>query len=708
MASRKYSGITRFFCWQGIHTDGRTTRRAKLISGFIFASLVQCWFPTFNAKQCWAGASASQWVIVVNGDSVSSRTIANHFAQIRDIPAANIIVLGDVPNQNQITLEEFKDLILVPVLEQIQTRRLSNHIQGIAYSTDFPTAVSVADDVAKIPNRPRHLTPVASINGLTYFYRHILANSPNYLSYEANNYASRPGGSLLKPLFVTQERKKEFESLLADEEWSSAAELLASERKTLPSELRPAMRVIEAQIQVRANELDAAEQSLKEAVAEGWQFKTAISTAEFEPLKDRPEMIATLSRCADTPFDYTPFRGFDARACYTANSLSCNDNRLGVNYMLSVVLGVARDFGITRFEVVQSLKRSAKSDYQGVEGTFLFSKTNDVRTTTRASHFPATIERLRMKGFEAKMIPTALPQRREQVAGLMVGAPNLSIATSGVELMPGAIADNLTSYGGAMTSSSQTKATEFLRHGAAGSSGTVYEPYTIINKFPHPMIHDAYTDGLTLAEAFYSNVLAPYQLLIVGDPLCQPFAAPPRFEVNAESVLVSKSDALRLNITSNDDGQDIKSLTLSIDGTHVGEIAFKPQIALDLTNIPQGWHELRIIAKSNDPIESRFEQKLEFQVQDEKEKYGNLQWKCDEPKQKANRVLVPFEVTGQYPDQELEIWNNHEFYRSVAPGLNEFELDYKVVGNGPVRLQLRQRMDGKRSVASNIETVQHH
>ena len=78
---------------------------------------------------------------------------------------------------------------------------------------------------------------------------------------------------------------------------------------------------------------------------------------------------------------------------------------------------------------------------------------------------------------------------------------------------------------------SQTPLSEFLRYGAAGASGTVTEPYAIAEKFPHPMLQVHYARGCTLAEAFYQSVCGPYQLLIVGDPLCRPWANIPKVTV---------------------------------------------------------------------------------------------------------------------------------------------------------------------------------
>ena len=50
-------------------------------------------------------------------------------------------------------------------------------------------------------------------------------------------------------------------------------------------------------------------------------------------------------------------------------------------------------------------------------------------------------------------------------------------------------------------------------------------------KFPLPSIQLHYVRGCSLAEAFYQSVSGPYQLLIVGDPLCQPWAVIPKITV---------------------------------------------------------------------------------------------------------------------------------------------------------------------------------
>ena len=124
-----------------------------------------------------------------------------------------------------------------------------------------------------------------------------------------------------------------------------------------------------------------------------------------------------------------------------------------------------------------------------------------------------------------------MPQN-STVLGATLGSAKVPWTKSGSQFQAGAICDNLTSYGGWMEKKkSQTPITDFLKYGAAGASGAVYEPYAIHYKFPSAMIHAHYARGCTLGEAFYQSIHGPFQMLIVGDALCRPFASLPQFEV---------------------------------------------------------------------------------------------------------------------------------------------------------------------------------
>ena len=123
-----------------------------------------------------------------------------------------------------------------------------------------------------------------------------------------------------------------------------------------------------------------------------------------------------------------------------------------------------------------------------------------------------------------------------------------------------------------MTDAGQTPLSEFLRYGAAGASGTVTEPYAIPDKFPSPMIQVHYARGCTLAEAFYQSVYGPYQLLIVGDPLCRPWAEIPQVSATGVEPGATVSGTLTLQPTATlAHGATVDHFELFVDGLRVGE-----------------------------------------------------------------------------------------------------------------------------------------
>jgi len=76
------------------------------------------------------------------------------------------------------------------VLKAIEERGLTDQIDYVLYSSDFPYDIGVSDDVAKRP-MPQILTPEAAINGLTYLYQFVLAKDIRYLDMNCNRYARR-------------------------------------------------------------------------------------------------------------------------------------------------------------------------------------------------------------------------------------------------------------------------------------------------------------------------------------------------------------------------------------------------------------------------------------------------------------------------------------------------------------------------------------
>ena len=199
------------------------------------------------------------------------------------------------------------------------------------------------------------------------------------------------------------------------------------------------------------------------------------------------------------------------------------------------------------------------------------------------------------------------PQNKPDVQGLMMGSEKFDWAQSRSKIRPGAICENLTSFGGVFDDvANQTPLAELLRYGAAGASGTVVEPFLILQKFPSPFVQVHYARGCSLAESFYQAVAGPYQLLIVGDPLCQPWANIPQVSVAGVIPSSEVKGTLVLTPTARvPGGGQAHHFTLYVDGRAFSDGAAGETIVLDTNRLCDGYHELSVVGIEKSPIESR-------------------------------------------------------------------------------------------------------
>ncbi len=285
----------------------------------------------------------------------------------------------------------------------------------------------------------------------------------------------------------------------------------------------------------------------------------------------------------------------------------------GTRYLLSTMLGVSAGRGNSVREILTYLDTAATADGSQPAGTVYLVQNQDVRSTTRSGAFAGVARELGTLGVACEIVPGSLPVAKRDVIGITTGVSDFDWAASGSRILPGAICENLTSYGGILTKSvGQTPLSDFLRAGAAGSSGTVTEPYALQAKFPHPGIHVHYARGASLAEAFYQAVQAPYQLLVVGDPLCQPWAKIPDVEVVTvpDMKVMRPGDAvsgqLLLQPRANAAGSSaVDRFELFVDGVRVVHGGTGDQLPLDTTILADGHHELRVVAIDSSPVETQ-------------------------------------------------------------------------------------------------------
>lgn len=199
-----------------------------------------------------------------------------------------------------------------------------------------------------------------------------------------------------------------------------------------------------------------------------------------------------------------------------------------------------------------NLTRAMRLVDQGVtsDGTFprepvLLVKTTDPLRNIRYHAFDNTVFNNRLRGY-GLCIRTNLNSLWGQtnLLGCVMGLGYFSVPQG--TFSPGAMADSLTSYGGAIFGpNTQTTLLAFIDAGASGSYGTVTEPQPLPEKFPDPQNYFYQSRGFTLAECYYQSLTNPHQGLIVGEPLAAPFA-----RGGSGSWLALPTNAILRNVTN--------------------------------------------------------------------------------------------------------------------------------------------------------------
>ncbi len=571
--------------------------------GFAFAIGWLSWISV-----AWAGGGPENVAVVVNDDSFASQAVANAFIEFRGIPAVNVIhlTLGNLPDFETVDVETFRQRLLKPALETLDQRGLASQIDYVAYSADIPYAVRVNADIGD-RKLPQMITPTASVNGLTYLYPLVLAKNPEYLGLGANFYArlqTRTWSEGDKP-WPDEQRTRYRESLkqLADKNYAAASKTLAE-----LSEARPKMPHLWYNLAcalARQDKADEAMQALTQAVSVGWSDASHIvDDDDLTTLRQREDFQTLVTTLQAKPLELRPTVGFRGVVGWDPSGQPVPVDR-GMRYLLSTMLSVTSGRGLSVREAIEHLRRSAAADSTFPGGSVYLMDNSDIRARTRRPMFEPTVQRLQELGIRAEVVQGSLPQGREDVMGLVAGSAGFDWTSSKSRILPGAVCEHLTSFGGVMLENAgQTPLTEFLRHGAALSSGTVTEPYAIAAKFPLPLLHVCYAQGCSAAEAFYQSLSGPYQLLIVGDPLCAPWARrpvvkPPELAPPLKGTIEFQPSAAA------PEGKSIARYELFVDGVRRAACREGEKLQLDSTKVPDGPHEFRLVAVVADAIQTQ-------------------------------------------------------------------------------------------------------
>ncbi|HMP76439.1 MAG TPA: hypothetical protein PKE12_09100 [Kiritimatiellia bacterium] len=425
-------------------------------------------------------------VLLINQNSPASLEVAHHYAQLRRVPASNLIYL-DVPEQAlgtraELSQEQFKRHIYEPVIRAIETRRLQDHILAWIYSVDFPVRITTPSPV--------------SLTGITF----TRGEFPGSEQVDKGLYAS--------PFFRGPDKPGE-------------------------AGLPPG--------------------SLQEYAV---------------LLRDKMPIPAML-------------------------------------------LGHAGSRGLSADAIVDSLRRAAAADGTRPRDGIYFHVSDDARSTCRRWQFDGAVAELNQIGIPAQTSSNR-PVEGAALSGLMLGTA--FTADSWGRFQPGSIVDNLTSFGALFHTHEQTRLTHWIAAGASASAGTVVEPLSIWTKFPHARLFAHYARGCTALESYMQAVRSPLQLLLVGDPLVKPWSAP------IPLTLISMEDAKKP--LRGDASFLVSSLApipgstylFMLNGRSLPAGGKNPGLKLDTTGMPDGHHELSVVAYSPGPIRRQGHGRIGFTV----------------------------------------------------------------------------------------------
>ena len=494
-----------------------------------------------------AGGGPEAVALIVNANNEHSKEIANYYAQLRDIPEINVIYLEQVPDKNTISLEDFRTLILLPIFAQLKQRGIDQQIDYITYSCGFPTRVQF--DRAHAQRLPYIGNPFASLTGMTYLFQITLKDDQAFLAPRTNlyfrqtAYATKIKGPIqsapndvLKEVYAffteknkrDQKRKKEKQALSdADkawqtEQWKKSLSILQAACETYPRD--PSLWYNRACAEAQNQHLDAAINALQQAVALGhvdWQHTK--NDSDLAPLRARDDFKSIIEQMKNIEVTVADSRGFSAQYAFNKSG-DVVAAQQGMHYVISTMLGYTGERGNTIAEIKHYLQLAAAADGSKPSGHVYFPLNGDIRSRTREWAVRSAVKQLNELGVQASHMRGTVPHGKHDVIGAGVGIATFDLEKSDCRLLPGAIAEHLTSWGAEFERAGQTKISAWLRAGAAGSSGTISEPYALQFKFPNAFLYLHYAHGCSLGEAFYQSIESPYELLIIGDALCKPWA----------------------------------------------------------------------------------------------------------------------------------------------------------------------------------------
>ncbi len=646
-------------------------------------------------------------LLVVNADSPLSRTVANLYLEQRPLSLYHLVWLHDPPPPGSVSMETFRSKILQPVLDAMDALEAAEWTDAILYSADFPYRVYIEKTVRAAGLRyHKYVGIAASLSGLTWFANLVAAGRADFIAPFANGYYRRELGleGRVARAMTPQDKKQRSRAraLVRGKRYQKALEILEPLLTAYSGYWE--LHLLRARALAGLGRTHAALMSLEKLPGLGYRKTLALrNLPEFESLHHDPAFMQLLARMDDAQRRFETPIAFSRARHWSRTGLP--NGKDFDRYYLSALLAYTGQRGNSLPEIRALLQRSAQADGSHPEGTVYLMENENVRTETRQPWYAVTCARLAALNRKCEILTRGqngedgvIPFRRNDIIGLVTGYRHLPWKRHHSTMLPGAIAEALTSYGGDFDNPSQSKLSVFLRHGASGSSGAVTEPYAIPQKFPLPLMHYYYALGFSLGEAWYQAVASPYQTLLVGDPLTRPFAGTPDFEVDCPPQPWRGRVVLHFRT---DEPDQVAHYQLWIDGQPL-EITGNT-LHVDTTRFADGVHEVLFTAVGTPPLESRTTRRYWIRFENQ----GLA------PGLEADREAIEwderFQLRGQArPNARVEVRHGSRVLhvtRADEQGRWHASLPANRLGLGYTELQIVTRRDDQEAYSNPLKVV---
>ena len=653
-------------------------------------------------------AEGENLILVVNSSSADSLAVANHYIKLRNIPPLNVVYIDSfkiLPNMDgeSAHVKYFESQVLNPVLEAIEKRGLRSQIQYIVYSAGFPTRVTCQPQIGKFlkdTNQKYDIhfhAPWASLTSATFFHENIFSNAPDFVRLDANRYATHRTDDLFKNPFVN-ESGTDFDLGVA------ATSIAKFDLLVTENPRQPIVRFFLAKALSSAGQLEKGTQQLRICKELGWSYPEVIlADAAFSSLKSNREFKNLLDEMESNPLRVRSSRSFSSGEFWASNGWPNGSKEQGERYVLSTMLAVTGTKASSLDQAFKQLESSVQADGSHPQGTFFFADHGNIRSKVRKATFQTAADQLIKMGFDVDISNSTAPKNKQNILGATLGSPVVDWKSTNSKFVPGALCDNFTSYGGWWAKASQTQVSDFLNAGAAGASGTVYEPYTIPAKFPGADLHVHYAKGFSLAEAFYQSVPCPFQLLIVGDPLCRPFGQFPSFDVDGLLDRTVVKSNFEIQFTNTDSNTPIRHFKIFLDGKLSETVDGEAPFGVEVSELSEGYHDLRAVAVANSRAAATTSKQLEFFVRTIGDHVKLVLSK------KTTILGQPITIKAVASDnQTVKILHNSRVVTNIKSG-SSGEIDSRLLGQGHSKLYGVIQVNGKAiaSVPMSIHVLPH-